>query len=598
MLDELPRWLLAMNLWTAALLGVAVVLDRLLARRVRAAWRIALYATVVLRLALPADWHSPFGALGDSRPSVAVASTMGAPSADLAVPVLTDPSTATLDAAPSVATSGPRLGDILFILWCSIATTLLGVVALRHRALARRLVSCERARPAVEATARGAVVLEHETLGPLTFGLLRPRIVVPRGLVDRLSATELGHVLAHERAHVERRDGLLAAFIAGGCALMWPILPLWIAAARVRALVERAADERALAGASAPERIAFGRTLLRLAGVTVPSVGALALGGYRDLHGRVAALRGGRLLPIAVQVGALGAAITVPLACAGHADRDVDDPMRCAELKADALAAHDRFESGAREQGAVAQSAYDAYADSCVDHPDRGEVLYYRGELYWARAHATHREGADTRGAFALAHAAFLEALDAGAGRFEADAATAQMVAKRAELGIRDPEPVAEPAEGTVHVDRGPSIHDIPPTEYDEAENALLASYDVFEAHVDDLASEDLQRVLLSRATLAMKHHRFAEARAPLERLLSVDDGTQWHVRGAEALVDLHTIAWTDPRASGDAKAHAGAQLLALCDRLPTLGLWQHESATRLHRAVPLLRAAVTRSSE
>src|SRR5690348_15672317 len=46
----------ALNVWTAALLGAALVLDRVLARRTRASWRIALYAPVALRIMLPLDW--------------------------------------------------------------------------------------------------------------------------------------------------------------------------------------------------------------------------------------------------------------------------------------------------------------------------------------------------------------------------------------------------------------------------------------------------------------------------------------------------------------------------------------------------------------
>ena len=48
-----------LNVWTAAILGGALLLDWPLARRVRASWRIALYAPVALRVALPLDWNLP-----------------------------------------------------------------------------------------------------------------------------------------------------------------------------------------------------------------------------------------------------------------------------------------------------------------------------------------------------------------------------------------------------------------------------------------------------------------------------------------------------------------------------------------------------------
>ncbi|HEX9683515.1 MAG TPA: M48 family metalloprotease, partial [Acidimicrobiales bacterium] len=42
----------------------------------------------------------------------------------------------------------------------------------------------------------------------LTFGLLRPRVVISRGLVDRSSDRELAAVLVHERYHVANLDPL------------------------------------------------------------------------------------------------------------------------------------------------------------------------------------------------------------------------------------------------------------------------------------------------------------------------------------------------------------------------------------------------------
>ena len=54
----LPPWLVVMSAWTAVLVACAYGVDRLLARRVGARWRVLLYAPVWLRLALPAN-HPP-----------------------------------------------------------------------------------------------------------------------------------------------------------------------------------------------------------------------------------------------------------------------------------------------------------------------------------------------------------------------------------------------------------------------------------------------------------------------------------------------------------------------------------------------------------
>jgi TonB family protein len=99
----------------------------------------------------------------------------------------------------------------------------------------------------------------------------------------------------------------------------WPLLPLWIASARVRALIELAADERALEGSSLTARRQYGEVLLLLADgdlaesrfAFVPSFGS----GLRD---RVRALGFSRRWPLALQatlVALVGAAV---FACAGE----------------------------------------------------------------------------------------------------------------------------------------------------------------------------------------------------------------------------------------------------------------------------------------
>ncbi len=55
-----------------------------------------------------------------------------------------------------------------------------------------------------------------------TLGLLSPRVFAAEALADRLTADELVAVLAHEQAHVERRDPLrLSLLRALACTLFW-----------------------------------------------------------------------------------------------------------------------------------------------------------------------------------------------------------------------------------------------------------------------------------------------------------------------------------------------------------------------------------------
>ena len=85
-----------------------------------------------------------------------------------------------------------------------------------------------------------------------TTGLLRPRVYVARALAARVDRDQLAAVLAHERAHADRRDPLrLSLFRALACTLFW--IPA------LRRLADDAADESEV---MADDAAAAGRPLV------------------------------------------------------------------------------------------------------------------------------------------------------------------------------------------------------------------------------------------------------------------------------------------------------------------------------------------------
>ena len=95
---------------------------------------------------------------------------------------------------------------------------------------------------------KGAWVFPHLRPLAVAAGLWRPRTFVSTGLVEALDPDELEVVLAHERAHVRRRDGLwnaAAEFFAFG---QWPSVRRALRA-DLELACEQACDE------SAAERI-------------------------------------------------------------------------------------------------------------------------------------------------------------------------------------------------------------------------------------------------------------------------------------------------------------------------------------------------------
>jgi Zn-dependent protease with chaperone function len=305
----LPAWVGAMTLATAILLGAALLLDLLLQRRVSASVRLWLYAVVVVRLAVPATWTSPLGLLGRGGRGLV---QVGQPTF----------------LAPGLASAPNHAGPPWLLLgYLAVVAVLLGRWLLARQALARMLRDGRPARPWLAALATTPII-EHPTLGPLMTGLWRPRIVLPSALIDAGDPDGLACVLEHERAHVARADQWWLALVQLTCAVAWPILPLWVAAARLRTLIELAADERALAGAPLARRRRYGEVLLALAD-DGPSRFAFVPSFGNGLRGRLRALATRRRWPHLLQRSLVAGLGLVLFTCAAppDAERPQDDAV-------------------------------------------------------------------------------------------------------------------------------------------------------------------------------------------------------------------------------------------------------------------------------
>jgi beta-lactamase regulating signal transducer with metallopeptidase domain len=607
--DQLPAWVLAMSLWSGAVLVGALAADWLLRTHVSPTWRMALYLAVLVRVALPADWQSPLSVL----PSSSSQTSANSLPSDLS-PMLVEAEEPVLIGAPEVepasvavtSSASLRSGHLIAGAYGLGVLGLLGWMLVARRRLVRAVGEARPARARVAALTPASRVLEHPQLGPLAFGLGRGVIVLPRDVIDTLSDEELACVLAHERAHLERRDPWLALAVSLVVALAWPLLPVWLAAARVRQLIELAADERALARTRVRT---YGQTLIKLADRVTPRLSLAAglhLGSFSRLHGRVAALRHRSRLPAPVQLACVTGMAGLVLACAGL-DGDLgdmeEDPeavaRQCDALQQNATVRHDQSEkmrdAATRER---ALEFYDEYTERCESHPHYAELLYYRAELIWAIALEAGRVGdTDTsRAGFAAAHKAFRLALEHHPERFTKDAAYGQLLSKWNEQERapgEDPPMLAEQAPTKDKRERGSDEAQFPRSEYIPEELELLATYDTYQAHVDDPSDESLQQVLYHRTKLAMNHNRFDEAEASARTLLEGSDGTKFHAWAAAMLTDVLTIAWVDQTATPQARERTARRLDEWLTQVQTMQLYLLDEAEPLRGVVPVLQATI-----
>ena len=92
-------------------------------------------------------------------------------------------------------------------------------------------------------TPRVRLVSSNQAIEPGVFGILRPVLMWPAGIEDRLSDAQIEAILAHEVAHVRRRDNLAALIHMLVEAVFWFHPLVWWIGARLVDERERACDE-------------------------------------------------------------------------------------------------------------------------------------------------------------------------------------------------------------------------------------------------------------------------------------------------------------------------------------------------------------------
>ena len=95
-------------------------------------------------------------------------------------------------------------------------------------------------------------------LEPGVFGILKPVLLLPEGILERLSPAQLQAILAHELCHARRRDNLAAAVHMTVEAIFWFHPLVWWIGSRLLEERERACDEEVLRHAAEPEVYAAG----------------------------------------------------------------------------------------------------------------------------------------------------------------------------------------------------------------------------------------------------------------------------------------------------------------------------------------------------
>lgn len=243
---------------TVLILAV-VILRRVLKDRLLPGVRLALWAVCLFRLLTPAAPESVFSLWGLSRLFEPEKQAASAPYAAGYVP------------APSVPGPAPQAEPgiswetVLLAVWLVVGAALAGRYLLSW-ARTRRAVACaillDRSDERYTPLPRCARLREGPMEGaPLTFGAVRPTVVLSPGL----DGAELDCVLAHEGVHARRRDNLWHYAMALALVVHWWNPAVWLMSRLLRRDIELSCDRAAVRRLGESRRAEYAQALVSLA---------------------------------------------------------------------------------------------------------------------------------------------------------------------------------------------------------------------------------------------------------------------------------------------------------------------------------------------
>jgi len=240
-LSPLFEWLVKTTIQGSVLIGLILLVKIILRGRLPIRWHYFLWLLLLVRLAAPR--------LPQSRFSI-------------------------FNLMPESLQTG-RV-DILPLLWLLGALVMACIVGARNFSLWRTV---KRERPITDREILDlledckmemrvqtivGVVVSDRVKSPVLFGFVRPRLLLPQGILEAYGLEELRYIFIHELAHFKQRDIYLGWLMALLQILHWFNPLMWFAFHRMRVDRELACDGLAVSMMETDEPPRYGRTILNL----------------------------------------------------------------------------------------------------------------------------------------------------------------------------------------------------------------------------------------------------------------------------------------------------------------------------------------------
>lgn len=233
---------LANHLWQSTLVAGAAGLLALALRKNHARVRYCVWLVASVKFLVP---FSLLVALGHHI-GWSPAASQTASDLSLAVEQIGRPFIAPAVSLPVAPQTAPAeviiVPAVLFAIWLCGALAVAACWSVRWR----RIRAAVRSALPLPLEADLPVLSSPALLEPGVFGITRPVLLLPEGILDRMAPEHFGAILAHESCHVSRRDNLTAAIHMAVEAAFWFHPLVWWLGVRLVEERERACDEEVL----------------------------------------------------------------------------------------------------------------------------------------------------------------------------------------------------------------------------------------------------------------------------------------------------------------------------------------------------------------
>ena len=306
-LNPFFEWLLKTSFQASLLIGLILLLQILLRSRLSVRWRYSLWLVLLIRLSLPWAAQSsvslfnllprdvgslvaPFSA----EPSVNVDADRESVRGNFALSDIFDTTenTAVINDSKSIPVSDKHTipqglpessisahlqwAQLLPLVWFAGAAALAiyvlatnfrlwRIVKVRRPLTEKKILDLlEDCKAQMGVQTILGIVQTNSIKSPALFGFIRPRLLLPEGLIESVNPAELRYIFLHELGHLKRYDILQGWLMAALQVLHWFNPLIWLAFYRIRTDRELVCDALAMGTMKSDEPPQYGRTIVNL----------------------------------------------------------------------------------------------------------------------------------------------------------------------------------------------------------------------------------------------------------------------------------------------------------------------------------------------